>query len=416
MLATTTRPTRYPTRFRDPAENQDFFLKLLDKFFIDKKITADELARYGDYLWLGDPLADALAAKNFEMGQSQATKMFDAALSGHMPENAPPELKNLIEHAETKPAWLDTRQLDIGARLSQRSGILAEYVLSCISLMGGYRSGAANKPIAFTGALEYKASRRLAETAKFGFDVTRPRGLARSADGFKAALKVRMLHAQVRLMLDRSPAWRHSDWGLPINQADLVATNILFSGVYVTGLRVLGLNISREEAEGVIHLWRYIGYLMGVDENLLPKTEADAQRMAYLAGVTQPKADADSKALGRALMQVPMERAETAVEKVAAWFDIQLRSGFTRLVLGDLAGDDLGLPNTPFKYTPLFTTPAVFAIDTLRRIVPGATDWAAALGGALQRRFIDKPLGQHVVTYAAPPALHRIGTAASLSA
>lgn len=405
MLAPTTLHSRHPTRFRDPTENQDFFLQLTEKFLIKKKITADEIARYGDYLWAGDPMADALAAKNLEMGQPQATKMFDAALTGRMPENAPQELKALIEHAEARPAWLDMRGLDIGARLSQRSGMLGEYVMSCISLMGGYRSGAANKPIAFTGALEYKASRRLAETAKFSFDVTRSRGLERGADGFKAALKVRMLHAQVRLMLKRSPAWRRDDWGLPINQADLVATNILFSAVYIGGLRVLGLHVSRAEAEGVIHLWRYIGYLMGIDENLLPTTEADALRMAYLAGATQPAADADSKALGRALMQVPLERAATALEKVGAWFEIQLRSGFTRLVLGDLAGDDLGLPKTPFKYAALFTTPTVFALDTLRRIVPGATDWAVSLGDTVQRRMVDKPLRDEPPLYAAPADL-----------
>jgi hypothetical protein len=72
--------------------------------------------------------------------------------------------------------------LDIGARLSQRSGMLGEYVLSCVSLMGGYRSAAANKPIAFTGQLEYMAPRRLAETAKFGFDVTRTGAMAVGAD------------------------------------------------------------------------------------------------------------------------------------------------------------------------------------------------------------------------------------------
>ena len=286
--AAATPTTKYPSRFREPSENKDFFLALTEKLFIRRKVTAEEIARYGQYLWQGDNLADRLAHKFHEIGMQPAMKMLGEALGGRISKEAPAELKALMQQVETEPLWLNKTLLETGARLTQRSGMLGEYVLSCVSLMGGYRSGAANKPIAFTGQLDYMASRRLAETAKFSFDVTRSGGLERGAAGYKAAIKVRMMHAHVRMMLDGSPKWRHAEWGLPINQADLVATNVLFSAVYLGGLRVLGLQISDEESQGVMHLWRYIGWLMGVDENLLPITEEEGTRTAWLAGVTQP--------------------------------------------------------------------------------------------------------------------------------
>jgi hypothetical protein len=170
---------------------------------------------------------------------------------------------------------------------------------------------------------------------------------------------------------------------------------------------VLGLQISDEESLGVMHLWRYIGWLMGVDEALLPKTEEEGTRAAWLAGVTQPPADADSRLLGQALMKVPFERAEGPLEKAVAWFEVQLRSGFSRLVLGDPAGDDLGLPNSPFKYAIAVTTPIVFAAEMLRRLVPGGTELAIRIGDELQRRTVEKPLDNKPVTFVPPQSLRR---------
>lgn len=405
-VAASTFP-QYPTRFRNPSENKDFFLALTERLFIRRKVTQQEVRRYGTFLWKGDADADALAIRFHELGMQKSMAMLQRALAGEMPPEAPQELQTLMQSVSKDPAWLDRRLLDIGARLSQRSGMLGEYVLSCVSLMGGYRSAAANKPIAFTGQLEYMAPRRLAETAKFGYDVTRTGAMAIGAAGFQSAIKVRMMHAHVRLMLDKSPKWRHAEWGLPINQADLIATNVLFSAVYLGGLRVLGLQISDEESRGVMHLWRYIGWLMGVDEELLPDNEEDGTRMAWLAGVTQPPADADSRMLGQALMQVPLARAEGPVAKATAWLEMQLRSGFSRIVLGDPAGDDLGLPNTPFKYAIALTTPVVFAAETLRRIIPGATDLAVQLGDRFQQSMVERPLANKPATFAPPQSLKR---------
>ncbi|MCS6972767.1 MAG: DUF2236 domain-containing protein, partial [Leptospiraceae bacterium] len=243
-----------PRRFRHPSTTPDTFLQLTEKLLIRRKLTEDEIARYGSYLWVGDPLADRVAQELREIGMPRAMAALDAALGGNVPPEAPPALRELMATVVEDPPWLDRSLLDDGARLAQRAGPFADYVLSCISLMGGYRSSAANKPIAFTGQLQYMAPRRLAETAKFGYDVTRTGAMAVGACGFRAALRVRLMHAHVRLMLDKSPRWRHEEWGLPINQADLAATNVLFSAVFLTGLRILGLQISDRESLGTMHL------------------------------------------------------------------------------------------------------------------------------------------------------------------
>ena len=126
-VAASTFP-RYPTRFRDPSENKDFFLALTERLFIRRKVTQQEVERYGTFLWKGDADADALAAKFHELGMQRAMPMLQRALAGEIPPEAPQELGALMQSVSKDPAWLDRRLLDIGARLSQRSGMLGEYV------------------------------------------------------------------------------------------------------------------------------------------------------------------------------------------------------------------------------------------------------------------------------------------------
>ena len=128
---------------------------------------------------------------------------------------------------------------------------------------------------------------------------------------------------------------------------------------------------------------------MGVEQELLPDTEEEGQRIAYLIGNSQPAADEDSLKLGKALMDVPLESAENFFEKGLAYLEMHYRSGLSRAILGSKAGDDLGLPDTLFKISPLFTAPLVFTIESIRMVIPGLTDVMANFGEQWQRYRID---------------------------
>ena len=103
-------------------------------------------------------------------------------------------------------------------------------------------------------------------------DVTTPGGMERDQEGFKSAVRVRLMHSQVRAMLLQSDKWNMA-WGHPLNQWDSMATILEFSVIFLTGLRSLGFIFSKKEREAVVHLWRYVGYLMGVEERILPTCE-----------------------------------------------------------------------------------------------------------------------------------------------
>ena len=69
--------------------------------------------------------------------------------------------------------------------------------------MGGYRSQAAVKPLAMTGALERMVVRRIAETSRFVLDVTGSETLPRASEGWKSTARVRLMHAIAKALLVR---------------------------------------------------------------------------------------------------------------------------------------------------------------------------------------------------------------------
>lgn len=338
----------------------------------DPHPTSAQVETLAQHMMMGDRLADAVVAMYKTLPTGQGRKLLDQALEqgiGSL-DNPPPALSELFAQLEQEPVWLDRDKLRLACRVSRRVGVSGELVLRNLSLMGGYLGAAAAKPLVFTGQLDRATSRRLVETGKFWMDVTTVGGLERHADGFKSAVRVRMMHAQVRAMLLQSGKW-NMEWGYPLNQADSMATILEFSSIFLTGLRALGFVFTRREREAVCHLWRYVGYLLGVEERILPASEDDAMRAMYLMAATIPPADDDTRALGQALADAPLQFAgPDRLSQTLAQIERRLRIGYTRYVLGDEAGDKLGLPRTLGKYVWPLQFPLRFGSELARKSLP----------------------------------------------
>eukprot|EP00571_Detonula_confervacea_P011558 CAMPEP_0172307414 /NCGR_PEP_ID=MMETSP1058-20130122/8287_1 /TAXON_ID=83371 /ORGANISM="Detonula confervacea, Strain CCMP 353" /LENGTH=618 /DNA_ID=CAMNT_0013019579 /DNA_START=178 /DNA_END=2034 /DNA_ORIENTATION=- len=94
--------------------------------------------------------------------------------------------------------------------------------------------------------------------------------------GWEAALRVRVLHAKVRRSLLQSkkagsdgksiPRWDTERNGIPINQEDLAATLLAFSVNVLWGIEIIvGKPLPEKEQRDYLALWRYLGWLLGVD-------------------------------------------------------------------------------------------------------------------------------------------------------
>lgn len=122
--------------------------------------------------------------------------------------------------------------------------------------------------------------------------------------GFIAARKVRMLHASMRFMLLHPEAmsgarpsgtpqtlsdalrqqysvrkWPTAERGVPVNQEDLAYTLLTFSYLLPRGLEIWGCRVTLEQKEAFLHLWKVIGHIMGIREDLMTDRWDEAQAL-----------------------------------------------------------------------------------------------------------------------------------------
>jgi hypothetical protein len=179
------------------------------------------------------------------------------------------------------------------------------------------------------------------------------------------------MHASVRRRLLQSGQWRAEAWGQPINVTDTAyGISGEFSTIPMAAMRDAGLHFTDTEREDVQHMWRYVGYLLGVPQDLLPATEARAKEIIAIKHLTDTPADDDSRALVRTLIEegsppeLLLPRPLVALgDKVIA----PVLYGFTRRWAGQAVADDLHIPDTPLKHLTVALRPAVKLGELLRR-------------------------------------------------
>jgi hypothetical protein len=356
----------------------------------DKAPTAQRWKALGEGLIQGDPVADRLLDWMHEAGMRQAMPMFQRALDGGIAglPGAPAALRSFFEHCERRPAWVDARKLDEGARCFQRMGMTAHYVLRDVALMGGYQASAFNKTLVLTGALQGGTPRRVAETMKWVVAVTGIGALEPGGEGFRTTLQVRLIHAMIRRRLMHLPEWNTEELGLPINQTDMAATWLGFSALLLIGVRAMGLPLSAREGHAVMHLWKAICWLMGVDESWLTDDEMEGRRLLYHMLLAQTPPDCSSAQLGRALMDETLAVPYPWPRRLRARFEQQRHLSVTRFFTGREGMRALGLPANLLPWYPLLSAPFTFAWHTAHRLLPGGTERARRIGRAAHEDLV----------------------------
>ena len=372
----------------------------------------DRVDRLGRYLGVGDDLADRTIEAISELPSGEGWKMFERGIraGARSIPDAPLPMRELLEYAEHVPAWVDWETCDRGGALLMRAGPLGGAVLGARSLVLGYASPGGNKPLVFSGRLKEQAARRVNETARFVQAVCRPSGMRPFAEGWQITLKVRLIHAQVRRMIMKTGRWRTEDWGIPANQHDMAGTMLLFSVSIIDGLRKLGMGISPEEAERYVHLWRWIGRVIGVHEDVLPGSEAEAMRLAELIAATMGEPDQDSRDLVKALFEGAYENAKTRKERRDAERNVIFGRLICRELIGDELADKLGVPRTTMRYAMPMMKRFISSASRVTRAVPFAERSALEIGTRYWDRVVEVGLQGATYEFGLP---HRLGSLAA---
>ena len=146
-------------------------------------------------------------------------------------------------------------------------------------------------------------SRRLKQNNRHMVEIFIPGGLERrDGDGWKLSVRVRLVHAMVRRLLNASEDWDIEEWGTPICAAHVGFAITAFSARLLKHLESLGAKFEDEERASFMQVWRYSGYLMGIPETILFRDEEDALELFEIGGLCEPPADMESIALAHSLV------------------------------------------------------------------------------------------------------------------
>ena len=343
--------------------------------------TAQQRADYRRFTHLGDPLADNLVEAFRRLPPGVGRQQFETAVErGIDAVHEPlPELVTFFSQVDARPYWVDQDKLDRASRVLGRIGVVAGFTsLAMLSLMGGYLASRADKTLVATGDLDQMAPRRLAETVTWTVDVTGPGALGRFEAGFKGTLRVRLMHAMVRAGMNRRPDWDYDDWDRPVNQSTLAGTLLLFSMGNVLGSQALGLRFSRREKGAIYHFWRYVGYLLGVDPEILPTSELDSWRLLWLQADYEFRPDEDSRRLGQSLAKalgpLLIGTHNTASARLKRYVVTNFLCSYSGLVLGKTNACALGLVDRRAFQALVIAVAAVnHVMEYPRLLIPGLT-------------------------------------------
>ncbi|MDX1613630.1 MAG: oxygenase MpaB family protein [Candidatus Promineifilaceae bacterium] len=296
----------------------------------------------------GDPLADQTIqaiASGQDIGLVNQVMRTLVENDDFPTAELPSPVMDYMERSSLLPSWANLEQMQHGGQLFVRYGPEIVLMLFGASLPLLYAAHPGCEVLLATRQMTHNVHRRIIETGQFVIDVTEPRAWEPAGRGRLTSQKVRLMHAAIRHYLTKDQRWREhwrADWGTPICQEDLLGTMLTFSVTIIQKLELSRITLSQAEKESYLHLWKVVGYLLGVDEGRMPADYEEAEALLALWMQRNHRPNDTSRRLMKAMidfwyLRVPGRR-----------FD-RVTSGWCRLWIGDELADAMGVP--PFNWT-----------------------------------------------------------------
>lgn len=399
-------PLAIPTRHPDRPVPVPMGIALVAAALGIRKPNAAQWRRLGERLTVGDEPMDQLVDWMTANGMKALRPLFDRALAEGIDavSEAPEPLRHFFIAVETAPTWLDRDMLRVGQRALRRGGADGMYVARDVALLGGYQFSGFNQTLLRTGALEKGSNQRFAETMQWAMDVIGIGGLDRQGAGFRSTIRVRFVHAMVRRHVAAMSDWRDDQWGVPVNQTDMAATLVGALIAPVVGGMAMGVVMSPHELKCIAHLARYVGWLIGVQDEWLPDSFRDAIRILFHTSTALSTPDETTRQLAVPMAEDPLAwhyRSLAGVRRRLAWAQhLSVTSAF----LGPRAMRTLGLPAYMPPWYPLVRIPVNGVRGIIDQLTAGGLERSAERGQRAQEALLHTMIGDTVATIGASAA------------
>jgi len=252
-----------------------------------------------------------------------------------LPAGLPAELAAFLQQSTRLPAWADMNKLRIAADFNRRRDL---YLFMIYGVGGGIMSTVipreAKSVYWSKGGADMQD--RAAKTFTFGYDLTDANAFEPDGQMIVTGNKTRMVHSAVRHLLPQSPYWKAvADETIPISNMDILVPFHSTGTFAHKKMKEWGIRMTAAEEEAFLHHWQVALHLLGVQDQYIPATWADAHAQSdqVLTPILNPTME--GKALAGVLLGL------------TAQIDLGVTRGFlnefVRYQLGNDIGDWLGL-------------------------------------------------------------------------
>lgn len=271
-----------------------------------------------DHMWQCDETGLAVAEMFKRVGPEKARADFETALNRGIDkvENPEPELIEFFSQVDQIPSWIDLESAERGRiayyNVTRTSEMLSIGFAYWATTMEDRTSAATGE----TGMFDHKAMQRSIETVKFFVDLGREDVFDRYSDGLKAAVRVRLLHAQANRGLEK--LWgpdHYNEFGRPIGSSFLVSGEGWFALMPLAIDEFFGRHHTGQEWDDVAMYWAYVLHMMGAEERLIPKTGDEMRKMTDYIYANGGRSSQYQQSIATALMTI-LERINPATPYV----------------------------------------------------------------------------------------------------
>ena len=348
-----------------------------------------------------DTAADPVVASLFENGQVPAVNTaFQSWIHNGDPlaSGLPANLTTYLGQVNALPSWANPTLLAQAQAFNQtvNTFLFVSYGLGSGMLSTVIPAEALNVYYSAGGA-DMRA--RAAKTFTFGYDLTAAEAFDPSGCFIVTANKTRLVHSAVRWLLPSDSEWVTATVeSTPISNGDILRTFASVGTFAYNNLQTWGIPVSASDGAAWLHSWQVALWLLGVEEQFIPQTWADAQAQAtqILTPVLAPTSQ------GIYLAQTLLSYIETPIAGV----DTGFVSEFVRYLVGNQVADWLELPVDLVSRAIIEVAWPLFVLFDmgLAAVAPEGADTFSALLKGVSLLFLDNGTSATYVPITIPTA------------
>ena len=348
-------------------------LRYVDGYENARKVDPGLAEGYIRHTTIGDPLADCVVAElaaRAHPGQVHSIIRNAVEQRADLPKDTPESLRELIAEAGVVPDWFD-RELAMAATRAflRNSGIVMTALVSG-AIVEGFAT-LVSKSFRVRGRITQNGVRRLKQNMLHLVEQFMPGGIEPGGDGWRLSVRIRLVHAQARLLIRDTSEWDSELEGVPLSAAHILLGSVAFSARMMHHVARLGGDFTDTERKGYVHVWRYTARLLGIPDAIGFTDQASAQRIFEVASMCEPQADDDAIIMANSIINsAPILLGFTDAKQRR--FQAALLYRISRDLIGDELADRLRYPKSKPGIRPVPLLRCKHRVERkLRKLFPG---------------------------------------------